>query len=320
MHVTGPRSLKRDKIVALECDFPGCEHKGPFARKFELRRHVKSKHGGARAYTCGAQGCFKSGTTRRTFSRLDKLTDHIRTVHAHDTLFSGCPVDNCSLGPQTLDILGVHVRRAHPRCEAEARSILNSTDTCRRRCPLSGCNNKLYMLDAFHAHLETHDVADLRAASSNASFDGLVFDILTSPGIHDAVAPRVRIRVACPACSDVCPSFENLKTHLWERHLFLDPLHGVEHFLGWQSHLTQFGVATLHPWTNPSLSFGKEHRAQCPTCDYFITSYQTVPPGAQHPDLIKPSKQINSELKHVRMQILRLYPEFLGHPIFDDCA
>ena len=44
------------------------------------------------------------------------------------------------------------------------------------------------------------------------------------------------------------------------------------------------------------------------------------PPGAQHPDLIKPTEQINLELKHVRMQILRLYPEFLSHPIFDDCA
>ena len=88
------------------------------------------------------------------------------------------------------------------------------------------------MLEEFRAHLEIHDVDDLRAASSNASFDGLVFDILTSPGIYDAVTPRVRIRVACPACSAVCLSFEDLKMHLWERHLLLDPLHGVEHFLG----------------------------------------------------------------------------------------
>lgn len=321
--MTCSRFVKRDKTAALECDVPGCDHRGPFARKFELRRHVRSKHGGSRAYTCGARGCFKRGTTRRTFSRLDKLTDHIRTVHAHDTLFSGCPVDNCSFGPQTLGVLGVHVRRAHPRCEAEARSILNSTAIGRRRCPLSGCNNKMFPLDDFPAHLETHDFDDLRAASSNDCFDGLVFDDFTSPGLPDVGAPGFQIRVACPACSDVCPSFETLKMHLWERHLFLDPLHGVEHFLGWQSHLAQFGVVAFLPWNNPRPILQRDQHAQCPMCKHSIThdSMNRSPTtGAQHPGLVKPIEQIDLELKHTRMQILRLYPDLLSHPIFDDCA
>lgn len=321
--MTCSRSVKRDKTAALECDVPGCDHRGPFARKYELRRHVRSKHGGTRAYTCGAKGCFKRGKTRWTFPRLDKLTDHIRTVHAHDTLFSGCPVDNCSFGPQTLGLLGVHIQRAHPRCQAEARSILNSTATGRRRCPLSGCNNKMFPLGDFPAHLETHDFDDLRAASSNACFDGLVFDVLTSPGIPDVVTPGVRIRVACPACSDVCPSFENLKTHLWERHLFLDPLHGLEHFLGWQSYLARFGVAASLPWQNRKLVLTPDQHAQCPMCRHSLTHdsmNRSLFPGAQHPGLVKPIEQIDLELKHIRMQILSLYPEFLSHPIFDDCA
>lgn len=179
------------------------------------------------------------------------------------------------------------------------------------------------MLDAFLAHLEKHDVDDLRAASSNASFDGLVFDILTSPGIHDAVTPSVRIRVACPACSDVCLSFEDLKTHLWERHLFVDPLHGVEHFLSWQSCLAQFGAAGFLPWDHFKLPRKWDQHAQCPTCKHSITAYSMDRSSYQdvgHPGLVKPTEQINLELKHIRMQILRLYPEFLSHPIFDDCA
>lgn len=315
--------MKRNNTAALECDFPGCDHAGPFARTFELRRHVKSKHGGARAYTCGAQGCFRRGTTRWTFSRLDKLTDHIRIVHAHDTLFSGCPDDNCSFDGQTLAVLGVHVRRAHPRCEAEARSILNSAATGRRRCPLSGCNNKMFPLDDFPAHLETHHFSVLRAASSNACFDGLVFDILTPSGIPDVLAPAFRIRLACPACSDVCSLFENPKMHLWERHLFLDSLHGLEHFLGRQSYLAQFGVAAFLPWKNPKLVLKRDQHAQCPMRKHSITQDSMGRPsfpGAQHPGLVKPIEQTDLELKHTRMQILRLYPDFLSHSIFDDCA
>jgi len=182
----------------------------------------------------------------------------------------------------------------------------------------------MFLLNDSPVHLETHDFNDLRAASSNPCFDGLVFESMTSNGIPDAVAPMFRIRVACPACSDVCSSFETLKMHLWEGHLFLDPLHGVEHFLGWQSYLAQFKGATLLPWTNPRLLLNRGHRAQCPTCDHSITQSlladKQVLQNAQHPDLVKPTELINLELKHVRMQILMLYPDFLSHPIFDDWA
>lgn len=183
----------------------------------------------------------------------------------------------------------------------------------------------MFLLNDFPAHLETHDVNDLRAASSNACFDGLVFDVMASPGNFDIVVPGFRIREACPACSGFCPSFENPKMHIWERHLFLDPLHGARHFLDWQSCLVPFGVATiLIPWANLRLLFGKEQRAQCPTCDHCITEslFKSNPvlQDAQHPDPVKPAELINLELTHVRMQILMLYPDFLSHPIFDDCA
>ena len=111
--------------------------------------------------------------------------------------------------------------------------------------------------------------------------------------------------------------------HLWERHLFLDPLHGVEHFLGWQSHLAQFGVAAFLPWKNPRLILQWDQHAQCPMCKHSITPdsmNRAQITGAQHPGLVKPIEQIDLALKHTRMQILRLYPDFLSHPIFDDLA
>jgi hypothetical protein len=50
------------------------------------------------------------------------------------------------------------------------------------------------------------------------------------------------------------------------------------------------------------------------------SSFSSTGLGTQHPGLMKPLDQIVLELGPVRMQILRLYPEFLTYPIFDDCA
>ena len=180
----------------LECDVPGCDYKKKFARKYELKRHIASKHGSVRTFSCAALGCFQKGTSRRTFSRGDKLTDHIRAVHDHNTSFSGCPMNGCNLGPQPLDVLGVHLRRAHnwsPIDEADARVIRNATDTKVRRCPMSGCHNRLFLLDHFLAHLKTHDPKDLRAARSNACFEGIFFDFVTIAGATGAVQTGVNM-------------------------------------------------------------------------------------------------------------------------------
>lgn len=59
-------------------------------------------------------GCYKRGTVRWVFPRVDKLTDHIRNSHHHDTPFADCPVNGCVFRPCALDVLDIHVKRAHP--------------------------------------------------------------------------------------------------------------------------------------------------------------------------------------------------------------
>ena len=158
------------------CEIDGCDYTGTFARNHELKRHVRSKHLGARNLTCGALGCFKPGSLRGTFVRLDKLTDHIRAVHAHDTVFPECPVQHCQFGAHPLDALGVHVARKHPFNKDEARSIAHATNAENRRCPLPGCKNKLFSLGSFLVHLAAHEVEDVYAFRLSASFEGLQFD------------------------------------------------------------------------------------------------------------------------------------------------
>jgi hypothetical protein len=328
--VTGTTSntLKSERSEApgvaavLECAFPGCDHEGAFARKYELKRHMRSRHGADQAYTCGALGCFKRGTSRWTFSRLDKLTDHIRAMHAHAAPFSGCPAKDCGIGPLPLDVLGAHVQRAHRRCEAEARSILNATTARRRKCPLSGCNNRLFSLDTFIVHLQGHKAEDVHAARSNWCFESLAFDFAFASGMGDEAVTGVTIGIACPACSTTSSTFEQFRLHLWSSHLFLDPSQGAGHFFAWRDALAQVvgPLSGMVPWENSTLQL--RHAIRCPQCIHSASgsSFTSTGLGTQHPGLMKSLDQIVLELGLVRMQILRLYPEFLTHPIFDDCA
>jgi hypothetical protein len=242
---------------------------------------MRSRHGADQAFTCGALGCFKRGISRWTFSRLDKLTDHIRAMHAYAAPFSGCPSKDRGIGPLPLDLLGAHVQRAHPHCVAEARSILNATTAGRRKCPLSGCNNKIFPLDTFIVHLQGHEAEDVHAARSNWCFESLAFTFAFVSGTSDSAITGVTIGIACPACSTVASTFEQFRLHLWASHLLLDSSQG-------------------HSATDHSLF--------------------SLGPITQYLSLMKPSDQIIRELGPVRMQILRLYPMFLTHPIFDDCA
>jgi hypothetical protein len=258
------------------------------------------------------------------FPRLDKLTDHIRAVHAHDTPFSGCPVEYCGVGELPLDMLGAHIQRAHFSCKAEARSIMLSTTTRRRRCPLSGCNNKLFLLDAFLMHLEGHEAEEVRPAIANPCFESLVFDFAVVTGPGSAPTARINVGIACPVCSTISSTFEHFEMHLWSNHLFLDSVQGVEHFLVWKHALTQIqgSFSGLLPWHGSTIIGGETtgHPVHCPGCMHSVTNPSMTQMGVQHPGLMRSEEQIFLELSPVRMQILRLYPDFLTHPIFNDCA
>lgn len=316
------RSNQRGTVALLQCNVAGCDYERPFARKYELKRHVNQRHGGVRTFTCGALGCFKRDNQRWTFARLDKLTDHIRTVHAYDTAFSGCPVRDCNRGPQPLDVLGAHIQRAHGECDNESRSIENATIAKRRRCPLPGCNNKLYPLDSFPAHVATHEVRDIHASKSSQCFESLDFDFISELTSAGTTIVGLNICVTCPVCLFLSTSIEDFRVHLQASHLFCDPLQGAEHFAAWRDALGYSGIKlhSMTVWDHKTGRIQSSRTVRCPVCTYsaFFKAYTYELMAAEHPGLLKPKEQVVSELMPFRMQILRLYPDFLTHPVFEN--
>lgn len=240
-------------------------------------------------------------------------------MHVNNTPFAGCPVEDCRFGPHSLDVLSAHIQRAHPRCPSEARAIATATNAKRRRCPLSGCNNKLFSLDSFLVHIGNHEAEDVRAASSNACFESLTFELSPVLAIEDGAITSSTIGIVCPACSKMSSTFEAFATHLWSDHLFLDPLRGVEHFFAWRGALTKTRSysSLVLPWDTDMMA--PEQIIDCPQCTHSASSSWGYKAASQHPGLMKSTEQITLELGPFRMQILRLYPEFLTHPIFGDC-
>jgi hypothetical protein len=318
------RAAKSKTQVDLACSVPGCKHEGVFTRQYELDRHVTTKHSDHKPYHCGAINCFNK-TLPWTFSRSDKLADHIRAKHHREVLFADCPADSCNIGPRTLEALAVHIRIAHPALQGEARAILSVALGKKRKCPWWQCAKQISS-DAFMAHLGSHDPDEILAAQSSLYFESLA---LTNGAANVAGQGRQRpaIEVVCPVCQTGSPSFEQFIEHLWTRHLFLDSTNGIDHFLQWKGILSHHvrqtsraNIIALLPWT---VLTTREHYRDgqpfsCPRCAFFVNPYAARLVSAHHLTLLRPQEEIVSELFPVRFQILRLYPEFASHPVFND--
>jgi hypothetical protein len=144
------------------------------------------------------------------------------------------------------------------------------------------------------------------------------------------------ITVSCPVCNAASDDIDHFITHLWDRHLFLAGSGGADHFIAWRSTLINHALKWHHselrlllPWTTPKYY---EHnskgvtRVQCPSCSFsagFEQLYQRRNAVrnaalAHHLSLLRPEAEVVAELYPHRMQILRLYPEFVSHPVFAD--
>ena len=68
----------------LRCYVPGCRYAGGFARRYELERHVKTKHllepavGNKNFYRCQVHNCRHSA---KLWTRLDKFRGHVLSAH-----------------------------------------------------------------------------------------------------------------------------------------------------------------------------------------------------------------------------------------------
>jgi len=58
---------------------------------------------------------------------------------------------------------------------------------------------------------------------------------------------------------------------------------------------------------------------RCDHCSFETTCHGGLKELVEdHPSFMRPDEQIKTELRPFRMQVLRLYPDFESHPIFND--
>lgn len=72
----------------LLCSAPNCQHRTPFGRKSDLRRHEQSAHSAERNFVCTVPSC---DARVKEFARKDHLWNHMRDLH--DYYF--CPLNHC---------------------------------------------------------------------------------------------------------------------------------------------------------------------------------------------------------------------------------
>lgn len=288
---------------------------------------MKAKHRtGAGLFRCRATGCYNKQLPW-TFSRSDKLTAHIKAMHTRDTVFTACPVGGCGFGPHDLETLGVHIERAHKSCK-EGRAVLNAS-TCKvRKCPLWRCGKHVTARKLL-SHVAGHVGNEVLAATSKLESEGLV--VLPS---SDSSQPdhELVITVQCPVCNTMSNDVDDFITHFWTSHLFLPGSGGAEHFVAWKEFLMDLVwhkyrdmIKDGLPWIRLD-SFegyiGIHEGVECPSCGLVIHNWDREAVrnevSAHHLSLLRPEAEVKAELRPYRMQILRLYPEFVSHPVFAD--
>ena len=328
-----PCTRKHKKSLQLKCDFEGCTHQGTFPRKWELARHIATKHSvGSGSFVCRAEGCFDKQLPR-AFTRSDKLTSHIKAVHTRDTVFTSCPVDRCNFGRCTLETLGVHLARAHGQFYQRGSEVLNAS-TCKvRKCPLWRCGKHLKARD-LPGHVTGHAKDDVLAAIPELEHEGLVVLSTSVSSQQGHTYTGLTIAVQCPVCNTMSDDIDQFVTHLWSRHVFLAGTGGADHFVAWKSTLIETapgwqrsGLEAILPWTDCKSHWycpkPGMNTIQCPSCSLPFNSGGNPQRNAAMAHLfstllLRPEAEVIAELYPHRMQILRLYPEFVSHLVFAD--
>jgi hypothetical protein len=323
----------RRQLLDKQNDFKckDCEDEVSFSRQSDLYRHQLQKHrpGRHQYFVCNAQGCFR-GQLPWSFARSDKLTSHIKTTHNLDTIFSHCSFESCSFEPCTLEALGVHLLRGH-RYPGAGCAVLNATSCKVLRCPLWRCGKHVSAKKLLH-HVASHAKEDIEAAKPNLELLGLL--VQSTPGyLYD-----LTVQVVCPICHTVTADTEQFMKHFSTAHLFTPESGGSEHFDNWKACLAQNVIkaprcqAEVHdllPWSclDRVGSYNSKRDIRCPSCPFSVAGVAWRGSGQQdkrdaiekhHLSLLRPEAEVVEEIYPYRMQILRLWPEFVTHPVFAD--
>ena len=218
--------ISADISPNLVCDHPKCGSK-VFKRNADLTRH-KKLHEQKRNFPCTAQECNFS------FTRNDKLMDHIRAGHDAEELFA-CTNPQCSM-LLTRDVIPLHQHLRHHT------SVDYSSMSRYRQCPLPRCNFRTQTtssgLDRLRDHLlKDHDPKGRRMYASllaNRGYDhesanivcpicteGTAFDEHKEFGFHflEMHCPNLTADNSGPGCNPEINQAMEGSTYLrfWER-------------------------------------------------------------------------------------------------------
>ena len=277
-------------LTGRKCNFPGCRSKRTFKRNYELQRHMKM-HERRETFDCPAVNCKYRGP--KAFYRPDKLKAHVNAAHDEHTMFA-CPVAGC-LSARTAvsrDILALHIRNHdHGACKPywDHFKALENCDK-NRPCPVAECSQKLD-LDSLQEHIMQHNEEERNASHIGITITG--FD----PSTAFVICPF-------PECQIRLPQLMAFQDHIIE-HTLVD----LNHFRAWRDQLPPWGVDDSPPWQ------GWEVTAMNPQMVHLQSKPSTYLKSTNdHLKLLKPVQ----ELYPYREQILRLYPGFGTHPVFQD--
>ncbi|KAF2112868.1 hypothetical protein BDV96DRAFT_145468 [Lophiotrema nucula] len=243
------------------------------------------KHTNASDYKCVVTHC------DRTFYRGDKFDLHILVDHDPDEK-AACPVSGCSSEPLELALLMVHAQQH--RLDDNIVNIrlyyMGYRETI--HCPINGCK-KLPKSYSFQEHFKSHSTSELREshdALSNAGYDFSTLEVI------------------CPICQESCVDMFAFETHLVV-HLVTDDEH-YRSILG-QADKGPSEFSYARPWV--AALWWKYKDSECQFCGekiYLDNDGYTE----HHFSLLKDP----DDILPYRLAILRLWPYFGGHPVFDD--
>lgn len=262
-----------------------------FPTKGNLKRHELAHR--PPLYYCPVDDCKCSG-----FSREDKLMDHLRRSLHPENAPTTCPVPRCPFKSR-FDLLILHVAH-HSEFEAPSVYLLQYFGWKREQCPLSGCRRwiKVDTMIGPHGHLMRQHTDEERH-NENVVLCESGYTVDGNP-IH----PGDR-KLSCPICKQTLTGTANFEVHLENEHI-----------------LTEAGKAHASPIRPPhypnSWCFWYDH--------WYMKEYrhwrETLPSvhreGVSHANPLLNVMKPTEELYRHRLEILRLWPVFACHPVFDD--
>lgn len=248
-------------------------------------------------FNCPAVNCKYRGS--KAFYRSDKLKSHMGAAHDEDTMFA-CPMAGClsARTPLPRNLMAVHVcnndhDHDHSRYE-QYRAYATAFEYWAkiRACPVGNCRKKV-LLASLQEHILQHPEDERRAFRNQIALEG--FDSLNG-------------YVICPApnCQASLPNLPAFYDHFTD-HVVSDP----NHFRAWKKDVSWSvyeECERMVPWR--SWREWRHYELACPTCGAVSKEGKIT----HQLDLLKDPE----ELRGCREQVLKLYPVFGSHPVFDD--